>query len=91
MEETESQWQPQVRAQVRERAATVDGMQVEVYAYFGFACTGSSDDGRERFISTALSPTYAKQILQMQGAGATEEELHPVVTDAITQGFGVVG
>jgi transcriptional regulator with XRE-family HTH domain len=49
MEEAESQWQPQVRAQARERAATTSGMQMEVYAYFGFACTGSSDDGRERF------------------------------------------
>lgn len=35
VEETESQWQPQVRAQAREHEATTSGMQVEVYAYFG--------------------------------------------------------
>jgi hypothetical protein len=87
VEETESQWQPQVRAQARERAATTTGMQVEVLAYFGFTCTGSSDDGRERFISTAISPTYAKQILQMQEAGATEQELHPVVAEAIIESY----
>ncbi len=62
-------------------------MQVEVLAYFGFTCMGSSDDGRERFISTAISPTYAKQILQMQKAGATEEELHPIVAEAITESY----
>jgi hypothetical protein len=87
VEETESQWQPQVRAQARERAATTTGMQVEVYAYFGFTCTGSSDDGRERFISTPISPTYAAQILQLQEAGATEEDLHPIVADAITESY----
>ncbi|MBK3568968.1 HTH domain-containing protein [Streptomyces sp. MBT62] len=87
VEKTESQWQPQVRAQARERAATTGGMQVEVYAYFGFACTGSSDDGRERYISTAISPIYAKQILQLQEAGATEQQLHEVVADAITDSY----
>ncbi|MFH8470406.1 telomere-protecting terminal protein Tpg [Streptomyces sp. NPDC017991] len=87
VEETESQWQPQVRAQARERAATTGGMQVEVYAYFGFECTGSSDDGRERFISTAISPAYAAEILHLQEAGATEEDLHPVVAEAITESY----
>ncbi|MCX4461041.1 terminal protein (plasmid) [Streptomyces sp. NBC_01340] len=87
VEETESQWQPQVRAQARERAATTSGMQVEVYAYFGFSCTGSSDDGRERYISTTISPTYAAQILHLQEAGATEEDLHPIVADAITESY----
>ncbi|MEU9291903.1 terminal protein [Streptomyces sp. NPDC048275] len=87
VEETESQWQPQVRAQARERAATTGGMQVEVYAYFGFACTGSLDDGRERFISTAISPTYAAEILRLQEAGATEEDRHPVVAEAITESY----
>ncbi|MFI7020023.1 telomere-protecting terminal protein Tpg [Streptomyces sp. NPDC050164] len=79
VEETESQWQPQVRAQVKERAATSTGMMVEVTAYFGFTCTGSSDDGRVRTITTPISPTYAAEILRLQEAGATEEDLHPIV------------
>nr|WTB33782.1 helix-turn-helix domain-containing protein [Streptomyces sp. NBC_00830] len=65
VEETESEWQPQVRAQARERAATSAGMHVECTAYFGFTANGSSDDGRERFISTPISPTYAAEMHQL--------------------------
>lgn len=87
VEETESEWQPQVRAQAREQAAISGGMMVHVVAYFGFAASGSSDDGRERHITTAISPTYVKQILQLQESGATEEELHPVVAQAVTESY----
>ncbi|WP_413253183.1 telomere-protecting terminal protein Tpg [Streptomyces goshikiensis] len=87
MEETDSEWQPQVRAQTRTQASTSRGMMVEVTAYFGFTCTGSSDDGRERQITTDISPTYVKQILELQAAGATEEELHPIVAEAITESY----
>ncbi|MEU0360001.1 telomere-protecting terminal protein Tpg [Streptomyces cyaneofuscatus] len=87
VEETESEWQPQVRAQAREQASTSGGMMVHVVAYFGFAASGSSDDGRERHITTAISPTYVQQILQLQEAGATEEELHPVVAQAVTESY----
>ncbi len=87
VEETESEWKPQVRAQAREQASTSSSMMVEVTAYFGFACRGSSYDGRERSITTAISPTYAKQILELQAAGATEEDLHPIVAEAITESY----
>jgi len=71
----------------RERAATSSGMMVEVTAHFGFTCTGSSDDGRERTITTPISPTYVAEILRLQEAGATEEDLHPVVAAAITESY----
>lgn len=87
VEETESEWQPQVRAQAREQASTSSGMMVEVTAYFGFTASGSSDDGRIRTITTPISPTYAKQILELQEDGATEEELHPIVAEAITESY----
>ncbi|MFD9246631.1 telomere-protecting terminal protein Tpg [Streptomyces sp. NPDC059556] len=87
VEEIESEWQPQVRAQVRERASTTSGMTVDVTAYFGFVGKGSSDDGRERSITTDISPTYAKQILELQAAGATDEDLHPLVAEAITESY----
>ncbi|MFE6274330.1 telomere-protecting terminal protein Tpg [Streptomyces goshikiensis] len=87
VEETESEWQPQVRAQAREQASTTSGMMVDVTAYFGFVGKGSSDDGRERSITTDISPTYAKQILELQAAGATEENLHPLVSEAITESY----
>ncbi|MEU5092935.1 terminal protein [Streptomyces sp. NPDC021356] len=86
-EATESEWQPQVRAQARAQASTSSGMMVEVTAYFGFACKGSSDDGRERQITTEISPIYAKQILELQEAGATEGDLHPIVAEAITESY----
>ncbi|MER5418073.1 telomere-protecting terminal protein Tpg [Streptomyces virginiae] len=87
VEETESEWQPQVRAQVCEQASTISGMMVDVTAFFGFVGKGSSDDGRERSITTDISPTYAKQILELQAAGATEEGLHPLVAEAITESY----
>ncbi|WP_436844046.1 telomere-protecting terminal protein Tpg [Streptomyces subrutilus] len=87
VEEAESEWQPQVRAQAREQATTSSGMMVDVTAFFGFVGKGSSDDGRERSITTAISPTYAKQILELQAAGATDEALHPLVAEAITESY----
>lgn len=87
VEETESEWQPQVRAQAREQAAISGGMMVDVTAYFGFTGKGSSDDGRQRQITTAISPTHAKRILELQEAGATEEELRPIVAEAITESY----
>ncbi|MEW2051382.1 terminal protein [Streptomyces sp. NPDC005476] len=87
VEATESEWQPQVRARAREQASTSSGMMVEVTAYFGFTCSGSSDDGRIRTITTPISPTYVKQILELQEAGATEEDLHPIVAEAITESY----
>ncbi|MGW9594682.1 telomere-protecting terminal protein Tpg [Streptomyces chartreusis] len=86
-EETESEWQPQVRGQERQQASTSSGMMVEVTAYFGFTCLGSSGAGRIRTITTPISPTYAKQILELQEARATDEDLHPIVTEAITESY----
>ncbi|WP_435878639.1 telomere-protecting terminal protein Tpg [Streptomyces bacillaris] len=86
-EETESEWQPQVRAQAREQASNSGGMMVHVVAYFEFTASGSSDDGRIRHITTPISATYAQQILQFQASGATEEELHPVVAQAVTESY----
>lgn len=87
VEETESEWQPQVRAQARDRAASTGGMMVRVVAHFGFTASGSSDDGRVRHVLTEISPAYAKQILELQESGATEEELHPIVAKAITESY----
>ncbi|WP_411978392.1 hypothetical protein [Streptomyces scopuliridis] len=33
------------------------------------------------------TPTYAKQIPELQEAGATEEDLHPIVAEAITESY----
>lgn len=85
VEATESEWQPQVREQAREQAAISASMMVHVVAYFGFTARGSSVDGCERHVTTAISRTYAAQIPQPQEADATEQELHPIVAQAITE------
>ncbi|MEU2073880.1 terminal protein [Streptomyces sp. NPDC013489] len=87
VEATESEWKPQVRAQVCAAAVTSRGMMVDVTAFFGFTCKGSSDDGRERQVATEVAPTYVKQILERQEAGATEKDLHPIVAEAITESY----
>ena len=49
-------------------------MTVRVVACFGVTASGSSDDGRVRYVTTAISPAYAKWNLQLQEAGATEDD-----------------
>lgn len=86
VEETESEWQPQVRAQAREQASTSSGMMVEVTAYFGFTCSGSSDDGRIRTITTPIS--HLREANPGAPRGRSEEEdLHPIVAEAITESY----
>ncbi|MGW3644315.1 SDR family NAD(P)-dependent oxidoreductase [Streptomyces sp. NPDC005143] len=52
---------------------------------FGFEASGSSHDGRQRFVSTPISPAYAAQILAAQERSATEKEPYPIVAAAITE------
>ncbi|MFF7772543.1 telomere-protecting terminal protein Tpg [Streptomyces massasporeus] len=87
VEETQCKGKPQVRDQTRKKASTSSRMMVEVTAYFGFIASGSSDNGRSRTITTPISPTSVQQILDLQEAGATEEDLHPLVVEAITESY----
>ncbi|TWD12920.1 hypothetical protein FB570_12169 [Streptomyces sp. T12] len=48
VEETEAERQPQVKAQARQRAATIGGLLISCRAYFGFGPEGTSDAGRVR-------------------------------------------
>ncbi|HBF85146.1 MAG TPA: terminal protein, partial [Streptomyces sp.] len=59
VQETESEWQPQVRAQARQRAASSGGLIISCRAYFGFGPEGTSDAGRVRDISVAVSSSHA--------------------------------
>jgi transcriptional regulator with XRE-family HTH domain len=61
-QETESEWQPQVRAQARQRAVTSGGLVISCRAYFGFGPEGTSDEGQVRDISVAVSPSHADEI-----------------------------
>ncbi|MFI1621844.1 telomere-protecting terminal protein Tpg [Streptomyces lydicus] len=85
--ETEEQWQPQVRAHTRQHAATSGGLVVSCRAYFGFDPYGTSDAGRVRGITVAVSPSHTAAILPAQETGATGSELHGLVAEAIADAY----
>lgn len=87
VQETETQWQPQVRAQARQRAVTSGGLVISCRAYFGFGPEGTSDAGRMRDIMTAVSPLHADLILTARESGATDDELHNLVAEAIADAY----
>ncbi|MEU5689870.1 telomere-protecting terminal protein Tpg [Streptomyces venezuelae] len=87
VEETESEWQPQVRAQARQHAASSGGLTISCRAYFGFGPEGTSDAGRVRDIMVAVSPSHAAAIIAAQEEGATENDLHEAVAEAIADAY----
>lgn len=87
VQETESEWQPQVRAQARQRAASSGGLVISCRAYFGFGPEGTSDAGRVRDISVAVSASHAAAIYAAQEEGATESDLHDAVAEAIADAY----
>ncbi|MFD8288010.1 telomere-protecting terminal protein Tpg [Streptomyces lavendulae] len=87
VQETESEWQPQVRAQARQRAASSGGLVISCRAYFGLGQEGTSDAGRVRDISVAVSPSHAAAILAAREDGATESDLHDAVAEAIADAY----
>ncbi|MFF3968046.1 telomere-protecting terminal protein Tpg [Streptomyces griseorubiginosus] len=86
MEQTEAQWQPQVRAQARRRAATSGGLVIYCRA-FGFGPERSSDAGQKKDIMTAVSPTHADRILTARKTGATDDDLREMVAEAIADAY----
>ncbi|MFE7614298.1 telomere-protecting terminal protein Tpg [Streptomyces sp. NPDC057496] len=86
-QETESEWQPQVRAHAWRRAASSGGLVISCRACFGFGLKGTSDSGRVRDISVAVSASHAAAILAAQEGGATESDLHEAVAEAIADAY----
>ncbi|MFF2328554.1 MULTISPECIES: telomere-protecting terminal protein Tpg [unclassified Streptomyces] len=87
VQETESEWQPQVRAQARQRAASSGGLAISCRAYFGFGPEGTSDAGRVRDITVAVTPSHAAAIIAAQEEGATQSDLHDAVAEAIADAY----
>ncbi|MFE7516376.1 telomere-protecting terminal protein Tpg [Streptomyces sp. NPDC057540] len=87
VQETESEWQPQVRARARQRAASAGGMTISCRAYFGFGPEGTSDAGRVRDISVSVSAFHAAALLAAQEDGATQSDLHKAVAEAIADTY----
>ncbi|WP_234312820.1 telomere-protecting terminal protein Tpg [Streptomyces sp. NRRL F-5065] len=87
VQETESEWQPQVRAQARQRAASSGGLVISCRAYFGLGPEGTSDAGLVRDITVAVSPSHAAAIIAAQEEGATESDLHDAFAEAIADAY----
>ncbi|MFD5898573.1 telomere-protecting terminal protein Tpg [Streptomyces sp. NPDC060366] len=83
----EAEWQPQVRAQARQHAASSGGLVISCRAYFGLGPEGTSDAGRERDITVAVTPSHPAAILAAQESGATDAELHELVAQAIAAAY----
>lgn len=87
VQETESEWQPQVRAQARQRAASSGGLVMSCRAYFGLGPEGTSDAGRVRDITVAVTPSHTAAIIAAQEEGATLSDLHDAVAEAIADAY----
>ena len=87
VEKTELEWQPQVRTQARQCAASSGGLVISCRAYFGLGPEGTSDAGRVRDITVAVSPFHAAAIIAAREDGATVSDLHEAVAEAIADAY----
>jgi hypothetical protein len=79
-------WQPQIRAKVREKAATTDGIVIDTRARIGYtAPIGSTDDARLRHLTVALPPQYAARLFEAQEQGATDQRLQEIAAEALKE------
>lgn len=82
--EVRARWQPQIRARAKHAAATTGGIMIDARARFGFtAAPGTIDDPRSRHLTLALPPRHAARLPDAQEAGATEQQLQQVTTEAL--------
>ncbi|MGW0940139.1 telomere-protecting terminal protein Tpg [Streptomyces sp. NPDC002666] len=88
--EVRTRWQPQVRAQARQKAATTDGIMIDVQARFGYtAAPGSTDQSRIRHLTLtlALPPHHAARLLDAQAAGLDEDQLLQLTAEALGETY----
>ncbi|MFF7239960.1 telomere-protecting terminal protein Tpg [Streptomyces collinus] len=82
--EVRARWQPQIRAQAKQAAATTGGIMIDVRARFGYAAApGSTDDARVRHLTLALPPGQAARLFQAQEAGLGDDQLRQVAAEAL--------
>ncbi|WP_030230422.1 MULTISPECIES: telomere-protecting terminal protein Tpg [unclassified Streptomyces] len=84
--EVKKRWQPQIRAQARQRAATTDGIIIDTRARIGYtAPVGTTDDARLRHLTVALPPQYAARLFDAQQAGAGDQQLQDITAEALKE------
>ncbi|MEV7076890.1 telomere-protecting terminal protein Tpg [Streptomyces sp. NPDC091972] len=84
--EVNKRWQPQIRAQARQKAATTDGIVLDTRARIGYtAPIGTTDEDRLRHLTVALPPRYAARLFNAQQQGATDLELQQIAAEALKE------
>ncbi|MFE1315768.1 telomere-protecting terminal protein Tpg [Streptomyces sp. NPDC058755] len=82
--EVKKRWQPQIRANARQRAATTGGIVIDTRARIGYtAPIGTTDDARLRHLTVALPPQYAARLFDAQQQGATDQQLQQIAAEAL--------
>ncbi|MGW3177114.1 telomere-protecting terminal protein Tpg [Streptomyces sp. NPDC001153] len=65
--EVKKRWQPQIRAQARQKGATTGGIVIDTRARIGYtAPIGTTDEDRLRHLTVALPPRYAARLFDAQ-------------------------
>ncbi|MEU7162695.1 telomere-protecting terminal protein Tpg [Streptomyces chrestomyceticus] len=84
--EVKSRWQPQIRAKARQKAATTDGIVVDVHARLGYtAPIGTTDQDRIRHLTVALPPQHAARLFDAQQQGAGDDRLRELTAEALKE------
>ncbi|MFJ4710133.1 telomere-protecting terminal protein Tpg [Streptomyces anulatus] len=84
--EVKARWQPQIRAKAKAKAASTDGIMIDVRARLGYtAPIGSTDQDRIRHLTLALPPVHAARLFEAQEQGATDARLQEIAAEALKE------
>ncbi|WP_221361066.1 telomere-protecting terminal protein Tpg [Streptomyces beigongshangae] len=84
--EVKKRWQPQIRAQARQKAATTGGIVIDTRARIGYtAPIGTTDEDRIRHLTVALPPRYAARLFDAQEQGASDQHLQRIAAEALKE------
>jgi hypothetical protein len=84
--EVKKRWQPQIRAQARQKAATTSGIVIDTRARIGYtAPIGTTDEDRLRHLTVALPPQYAARLFDAQEQGATDQSLREIAAEGLKE------
>ncbi|MFF5721274.1 telomere-protecting terminal protein Tpg [Streptomyces buecherae] len=84
--EVKKRWQPQIRAQARQKAATIGGIVIDTRARIGYtAPIGTTDEDRLRHLTVALPPQYAARLFDAQEQGASDQQIQQIAAEALKE------
>ncbi|MEV4975001.1 telomere-protecting terminal protein Tpg [Streptomyces scopuliridis] len=84
--EVKKRWQPQIRAQARQKAATTGGIVIDTRARIGYtAPIGTTDEDRLRHLTIALPPRHAARLFDAQEQGANDQQLQRIAAEALKE------